>query len=165
LKAGLTPEYIASKLALLPRFKVVSIDHESEEQGLDLLLVGSFSTPVELHEQGATLFTKDLRTIYGTLLEATSEDRFRTFRQRPHYPTDIPLDELQHGHLAFFADYDERHLRLVLDLDYVWEEISYSARPEIHSRVLGTDGIPLRKLEEFIEGTPVPDGSTIVEGG
>jgi len=161
----LTPEYIASKLALLPQFKVISIDHESEEQGLDILLTGEFSNPIASDELGATLFSLDLRTIYGTILAEINGETHRRFQQRQYWPTDISLDELTNGSLTYFGAYDERHLRLALDPEIVWTKIHYAPRPALQSRVIGTDGKPLRKLTEYIEGELVPEGSTVIDGG
>lgn len=160
----MTPEYIASKLSLLPQFEVVSIGHRTEKQGRVALLSGYFSSPVSGEEQGANLFLPDMRFLNGLLLAAEASGSLRTVEAGGYSWSDIYENEVVGKSLAFFSNYDRRRLNLVLNPEILWVSVDFHPLKAIQSYIIGTDGKSYRRLIEYKEDTQLQEGETIVEG-
>jgi hypothetical protein len=161
----MTPEYIASRLSLLPQFNVEIIDHEPEKQGKGMTLIGTLSEPIGDDDQTANFFLPDMRYIHGTLLAAPEGQTMRRFEHDANWPTDITEAELLSRRLSYMGSYDARHIELAFDPDFKWEEIRFSEQESIQCKVIGTDGRSYRKWTKYEEGAELPEGSTIVEKG
>jgi hypothetical protein len=158
-----TPEYITSKLSLLPQFEVVSLNHR--EKGRVTILQGYFSSPIGNEEQGANLFLPDLRFLDGLLTSANQGEHLRTIQTGGYSWSEIYEREVLGTHLAFFSNYDARHLKLALDPEIVWNKSNFVPRMAIQTHMIGTDGKPYRCLSPYEEGTPLKEGESIVEAG
>jgi len=160
-----TPEYIASKLSLLPQFEVVSLDRRTGKQGGVTFLKGYFSRSVGNDEQGANLFLPDLRFLDGKLAAVDEGEHLRTIQVDEHSWSDIYEREVVDANLAMFSNYDARRLNLVLDPDIKWSKVDFQPRKAIQARIIGTDGKPYRRLSIYVEGRPLKAGESIVEAG
>jgi len=159
----LDPNYIASKLSLLPQFEVVSIGHRTEKHGRVALLSGYFSSPVGEEEQGANLFLSDMRFLDGLLLPAKADESLRVIEAGGYSWSDIYERDVVGKRLAFFSNYDRRRLNLVLNPEIVWEPVEFHPRKAIQSYVIGTDGKSRCRLTEYKEGAQLQADEMIVE--
>jgi hypothetical protein len=158
----LTPEYIASRLSLLPQFEVAMI-HRAGKQGVSARLEGYFSEVIPAGEQGANLFLYDLRYMEGLLVATGEPGLARSVEVGEYAWADILEHEILGTHLAFFGNYDRRRLNLVIKTAIVWTIEDFKPRPALESYVVGTDGKPYRKTQEYRRGMAIPDGSRVVE--
>lgn len=159
----MTPEYIAAKLTLLPRFKVETLERNPHDETALVVLSGRFTEPVSISDQTANFYLPDLRSIYGLLLAATGEQESRRFEQQ--WATDIADSELLSSDLHYFASYQHRELYLVLDPEIDWTEVNFTPQRALQSSIIGTDGQRYTKIELYHEGDPIPEGSKVVESG
>jgi hypothetical protein len=159
-----TPDYIASKLSLLPQFEVVSLDHRTGKQGSVTFLKGYFSPSVGNYEQGANLFLPDLRFLDGLLAAANDHEHLRTIKVDEYSWSDIYEREVVGANLAFFSNYDARRLKLVLDPDITWSKVDFQPRKAIQAHIIGTDGQPYTRRSVYEEGRQLKEGESIVEG-
>jgi hypothetical protein len=160
-----TPEYIASKLSLLPQFEVVSLDHRTGETGRVNILQGYFSSPISNKEQAANLFLSDLRFLDGLLIAADQREHLRTVEAGGYCWSDIYEREVLGAHLAFFGNYDARHLRLAIDPDILWTRIDFRPHKALAKHFIDKDGKRWQKLSEYMEGNAIPDGAWLVDEG
>jgi hypothetical protein len=160
----MTPEYIASKLALLPQFNVSSIDREPKEQGKGFTLWGSFSEPVGREDQTAILYLSDSRIVEGLLLSAPEEQTVRQIDDAWTTCGDIPEIEILTQRFSYFGANDPRRLRLVIDPAIQWDEVEFEPSNAIESRIIGTDGEAYLRRVPCQEGTALVEGELIVEG-
>jgi hypothetical protein len=161
----MTPEYIASKLSLLPRFHVERLDQGTKKHGGGFTLTGKFSEPVDTAEGGASLFLQDLRYLYsGSISASTSSVREIEFVDGADF--EVSLEELKNNQLTYFgATYDRRHITLVLDSEIQWEKIDFQPYKALAEHFTDQDGKRLRKLSAYTEGDQIPDGAWLVEEG
>lgn len=160
----MTAEYIAAKFSLLPRFKVERLERESGDSATtSIALIGRFSKPVGLSDQGSSLYLPDLRSIHGLLLASPGEQETRRFEQ-DWTTADISDEELLTLDLYYFGAYHLRELYLALDPEILWMEVNFTPRKALQSQITGTDGKSYRKMELYREGDVVPEGSIVVEG-
>jgi len=159
-----TPEYIASKLSLLPQFEVDSIDPVTVKLDRGFTLRGVFSERVS-EEGGASLFLSDLRYLFsGSLLPATSSLREIEFPDGTDFEVD--LAEIIGKKLAYFgSSYDRRHMDLVLNPEIHWEEVHFQSHVALAEHYVDEDGKRWIKRSEFVEGTEVPKDAWLEEGG
>jgi hypothetical protein len=162
----MTPEYIASKLSLLPQFKVEVIDHEPEKYGRGKTLLGRFSEPPLLDgkDYRASFFLPDLRDICGRLHEGPDSANICLFQQHENWTSKITDAELLTETITYFGHYDKNHIELALDPAISWSEDRVPPDTSLEKvRFEDQDGkthfIPL----ECFKGEPLPKGSTIIE--
>jgi hypothetical protein len=158
------PEYIATKLAVLPQFEVVSHDYRTGKHGRLTLLNGYFSLPVSNEERGAHLFLTDLRFLDGALKAVNDGEILRTIEVENYSWSDIYEHEVMGASLAFFGSYDARRLKLVLDPDILWSKVDFQSQKAVQARIIGTDGKPYLQLSPYEEGRQLIEGESIVEG-
>jgi hypothetical protein len=159
----MTPEYIASRLSLLPQFEVVSIGRKTTGDGEVAILNGYFSIPVGDEEQRGNLFLDDVRFLETTVTASDDGDSYRTVEAGGYGWGDIRESEVVGANLAFFSSYDARRLRLVIDPDITWTKVDFRPKKAVQSRVIGTDRKPYRRLSMYREGMKVKEGESIVE--
>ncbi len=133
------PEYIASKLALLPQFEVESLGRRTGEYGRLTLLSGYFSEDVGNDENGAYLYLPDLRFLDGLLLAATEGDFLRTIEVSGYSWSDISERGIVGTTLAFFGAHDSRRLELVIEPESNWTKAEFKPQKAIQSYIIGTD--------------------------
>ena len=160
----MTPEYIALKLSLLPQFEVANVDPVTVKFGSGFTLRGTFSESVP-EEGGASLFLPDLRYLFsGSMLPATSLLREIEFPDRTDF--EVNLAEIIGKKLAYFgASYDRRHVSLALDPEIEWEEVHFQPHLALAEHYIDKEGKEWTKRSEFVEGTEVPKGAWLEEGG
>jgi hypothetical protein len=158
-----TPEYIASKLSLLPQFEVTAIHRGGGKQGVSARLEGTFSKPMPVEEQGANLFLQDLRFMDGLLLAYCKDSWARSIEVYENAWIEILESEILDSSLAFFGNYDRRRLNLVINPAIVWIKEEFAPRPALQQNVIGTDGKSYRQLREYQAGMEIPSGASVIE--
>lgn len=161
----MTPDYIASKLSLLPRFQVEQLDLGTKKYGGGFTLRGRFTEPMSEEECGASLFLNDLRYLFsGTISPSSSSLREVEFSDGSDF--EISLEEIRSEQLTYFgAAYDRRHIILVLDPEIQWEKIDFHPQKALAKQFIDRDGKQWNELSEYREGETIPDGAWLVDEG
>jgi hypothetical protein len=158
------PDYIASRLSQLPRFKIEDIDHGPEKYGRGKQMLGRFSEPPKSKDQNTTLILPDLRSITGILHISPETEDVRIFQQHDNWPNDITDEELLSEPLAYLGRYGEKHVTLALDTELHWIELSVPPDESLE-KVRFTDGegevhcVPLKNFGE----QPLPEGAEVFQ--